>query len=155
MNYRQIVNLLATFFVIIIIFNIPVEKAWLNKRILVFNKDFYDEIERMDLESRRVRRWASSYTAMVSISDYIKKNQTPDVLVLVPPDEFYKKRMPWLILPEPVVAYYFTGLRTTTKDCDDVLDAKGCILYRTDRFEYQPLEGQDEVRKVLELYEKN
>lgn len=155
MNFRQIIILLITCFVLVIFFNIPVEKAWLENRILVFNKNLIEEKEHMDLEDRRVMRWASSYTAMVTISEYIKKNQSEDVKVLVPPKEYYTKRMPGLILPEPVIAYYFTGLRTTTKDCEDVYEAKGCIIYRGEKFEYQPLANKEEVIKVLEAYEKN
>ncbi|MCB9045998.1 MAG: hypothetical protein H6550_07650 [Chitinophagales bacterium] len=152
MNNRQIIILLITTFVVIIYLNIPANKKWLENRILSFAEEIATQTEHMKLEERKEIRWQSSYTAIVTITDFIKKQDKSDPLVLLPPQSYYKKIDARILIPEPVVCYYFTGLKTTTIKCKDVYKATGCLIHNGKEFIYQPLKDSTEVSKVIEIY---
>lgn len=152
MGGRQIILLFAGFIFVIIFFNIPTYKGWLDKRILVFTKEIHEEIGNMDLEARRVYRLQGPYTGVLSIKENAKLLKIDSPLVLFPPNEYCQKMMPGLVLPEPVVCYYFAGLRATTINSNDVYNANCGIVFENGQFILAPLYNKEQIDRVIGIY---
>ncbi len=154
MDTRSLIITILTVIAITIYFNIPVHKTWLNKRILNFTTNVYDHIG-MSLEQRREYRWGAPYVFFRNIKQHMDTLDPPRKLVLLPPELYYKQYMPNITLSEPVICYYYSGLRTTTVDCDDVREADGCVYVHDSQFMYETIDSASDMDKILDHYKAN
>lgn len=152
MESKQIVILVATIFAVIIYFNIPVNKAWLDNRILVFTDNIHEELNNRDLEFRRKRRWEAQYMGVTQVKATAEMYNIKEPLLLVPPPEYYQSIYPGFTFPEPVICYYFAGLRTTTMTCEDVYKANCCLIIENGAMRIMPLQSKEEIDRVINIF---
>lgn len=152
MDHRQLSLLAAALLIITFYFGIPLNKQWFKDHILNFTDDIYEEINYMDPEVRKEYRWAASYVMTKSIKETIEKHKIDSPLILTPPDKYYKKYNAELIIPEPVVFYYYSGLRTTMIGAKDVYKANFGIIYEGNTMKLVPLNNREQIQHVIDIY---
>lgn len=102
----------AAIFVLALFFMLPRNKAWVTKTILPYWQDFRAQKQNLDIEYRKIARYRSAYTFSTQIADHFGPEQRTHALVLLPPSAYFKKNGIRYQVPEPVVFYYYTGLKT-------------------------------------------
>lgn len=109
MIYKKINLLLVSMLAIALFFNIPIYNKWIFQKVL--NEPVVEDFSHLDPVDRNIKRFGYSYTVFSDVS--IVLHPFNDVLILLPPQEYVKTKMPeGFIVPEPAVFYYFTGLRS-------------------------------------------
>lgn len=153
MNGRKIILTIFSIFIVLLFFRLAPYKNWFNDRILVFRDEIYNDIYRMDLEERKEYRWGGPYIGIKTIRNYLDTSGALKNAILLLPSKNYIAAMDkGIMIPEPVIVYYYSGIRATTVDCKDVYKANGCILSSQGQVVYQKLNNKEEVKAVIDLY---
>lgn len=152
MNFKSIILTFVSIVIILIFTNMGFYKAWFQQKIFSFPEDMVKYEEYQTLEQRRRYRLGGPYIGMKAIKEYFVKHNVKDAVVLLPPDDYYKKYDANLVMPEPVICYLYGGLRTTRITCNDVNDANYCVLHNGTEFILQELANKDDLQKVIEHY---
>ena len=128
---KQFILTVITIAAILLFFLMPQNREWLNSRVFSYWKDFPQEFSHQGLEYRKIKRHKEAYVYSVLITKYFnQKNIRDQSLVLVPSTEWFKKRGISYEVPEPVVFYYFTGLKTVAPSSKEALNATHAVLVR-------------------------
>jgi hypothetical protein len=94
-------------------FLLPRNRDWMAQRILTYWNEFQHQKAETSLEKRKAERYETSYTYSKWISNYFEKKGIKNkVVVLLPPASYFESKGIDYPVPEPVVFYYFTGLKT-------------------------------------------
>jgi hypothetical protein len=152
MNYKKIALAFLSCIYILIFFNIEQYKTWLEDRILVFSSEIYDHLDRMDLEERRRFRWSNTYTDALTIKEYLDTSGIKEPLLMLPPLELVKKNLPNAIIPEPIVFYYFTGVKTILPDSRFIDKANVALVLRGNGLTIEKIENKEQLQAILNLY---
>jgi hypothetical protein len=154
MNIRQIALTAISIFCIIIFFNLPLYNSWLHERVLTFVENIDDDLENMSIEDRRVRRWGATYTDAISIKKYLDSSHVKNQLLLIPPKEYVHAHFATAIVPEPIIFYYFAGLKTALPSSKNVYDANCALVIEHGSFGLKELMTRKSVDSVLLMYKQ-
>ena len=125
MPYKQINLFLLPVLVIVLFFCIPFYNNWLYAKVL--NNNFILEVSNRSEEARNIRRFGYSYTVFEDVAKALEDCR--DVTLLLPPDEYVTmNNVTDLVIPEPAVFYYFTGLRAVTANSPNAGMANWALL---------------------------
>lgn len=109
MIYKKINLFLYPLLVIVLFFTIPFYNNWLYNKVL--NNNFLSEVKYLSPEARNIRRFGYSYTVYEDIQSAVQNYN--NAMILMPPNEYVKsKKVKELVIPEPAVFYYFTGIKS-------------------------------------------
>ena len=110
---KKLLLFLAGACAIVVFFMLPPYKAWLRERIFAYYQDFAWQKNKMAINQRMAYRFEGSYTYSKQIAAFFEsKGIKNTALVLIPPTDYFKQHGVDYHVPEPVVFYYYTGLRT-------------------------------------------
>lgn len=154
MNTRQLTLTAISIFFIIIFFNLPIYYSWLNERVLTFVQSLDDDLDKMSLEERRIVRWGATYTDARSIKKYLDSIKVKNQLLLIPPKEYVNAYFTSAIVPEPIIFYYFAGLKTALPSSKNVYDANCAIVVENGSFGLKELRSRQSVDTVLLMYKQ-
>ena len=125
MNYRSINYFLVSILVIVLYFTIPFYNNWLYLKVL--NNSFLEEAGDLDEGNRNMKRFGYSYSVFSDVQKLL--NNDKSVLMLLPPNDYVKeKKVGDLVIPEPAVFYYFTGLKSVTANSQEAKRANWALL---------------------------
>jgi hypothetical protein len=125
MAYRKINFFLYPVLAIALFFTIPTYQQWINNKVL--NNNLLVELRYMSAEARNIRRFGYSYTVFKDMAALLTRYDT--VTLLMPSTEYVvAKKVPDLIIPEPAVFYYFTGIRSTNVNSPDANRANWVMI---------------------------
>ena len=94
-------------------FMLPPYHEWMNERIIAYYHDFTWQKNKMGMTQRMADRFEGDYTYSKQIAAFFdKKKSKQNVLVLVPPTDYFDQHDIEYHVPEPIVFYYYTGLKT-------------------------------------------
>lgn len=109
---KQITLAVITVLVTILFFRIETNRKWINDKIMPFKDGIYDELDSMSLEDRKFIRWQGAYSSTVELSRFMDSARFKKSLILIPPQKYFNDNHLPVIMPEPIVFYYFSGLKT-------------------------------------------
>lgn len=122
MNLKQtLITALSALF-ILILFNIGPYKAWIDKYVMSFTDDIYDQADNMGIEYRCIQRYGDTYTVIQNLKQQLLKIEPSidKINLLIPPQSYIDKLGINFILPEPVVLYNFTQIKAALPTSKDV-----------------------------------
>ena len=93
-------------------FSIGYTKSWFNDKILAGWKEFDEQKDNVDIESRMTTRFGNDYTITKSLADFLIKRNRGHQLLLVPPNDYFTANKIQYKIPEPAIFYYFSGVKT-------------------------------------------
>jgi hypothetical protein len=94
-------------------FLLPRNNVWLKTRPLTYLKEFVQQKNNLDWEYRKRTRWGNAYTLSKQIAGLLgPERERANLLVLIPPRDYFKDRNIDYPVPEPAVFYYYTGIKT-------------------------------------------
>jgi hypothetical protein len=149
---RKIVLFLASAFITILFFQTPTVNFWVKDKILIFTEEFYDGLGIMELEERRLVKLQGYYQGSIATKHILPKLKIDSPLLLVPPASYYKQFDEVISIPEPIVFYYFTGIRTTQMNCADVYKANCAMIFEEKLFQITKITERRQIDSVLARY---
>jgi hypothetical protein len=99
-------------------------RVWFNDRIITYYREFPQQRNRMKEEDRLKDRFANYYTLSTQIAAAAAtKSPAPDFLLLMPSTAYFKSKGIEFHVPEPVIFYYFTQLKTVWPNSPNAINA--------------------------------
>lgn len=153
MIYNRINLFLTGILVIILFVTIPQNNAWLYSKILEHN-DIYMQAKHLNLEERREMRYGYSYQVYKLLEKRLEGKK--DVVLLFPPEEYLKAmHLDKIVIPEPAVFYYYTGVKSVWVTSSEVGSAN-CLMAisNTEKIYLIPLNSKEQTDSVVASYKK-
>ena len=124
----QVLLFLLSFLLMVIFFMLPRNNIWLRDRPLTYLKEALQQKDNLDTEYRKQQRWGNAYTVSKQIAGLLgpEKNNT-DMLLLMPPRDYFTERKIDYPVPEPAVFYYYTGVKTVWANSKEAINAKRVV----------------------------
>lgn len=99
---------------LITLFNLPAYRDWLSQKVMPAIKAIPEQLSDMEPEARKNIRWGTTYMACTNIKNVvISKHEEKSFLLLLPPPALVQNsQIQSFIVPEPIVFYLYTGLRS-------------------------------------------
>jgi hypothetical protein len=152
MNIKQIALTVVSIFYIVIFFKIPTNNEWVHDRVLNFLESIHDDLDKMGIEERRIARWGATYTDARTIRDFLDSIHIKKPLLLIPPKDYVDVYFKGSIIPEPLVFYYFSGLKTAFPTSKNVYSANCAIVVDNGAFGLRELTSKASIDSVLFMY---
>lgn len=151
---RKLLLLLASLVLIAGFFMIPVNARW-GATVLGYWKDFQRQRKQVpDTETRLRQRFTNHYIISKKIADTVRKTGHPDPLVLLPPNNYFKKMGIDYPVPVSPVFYYFTGVRTTWANNADAMQADYYVRVRDKQIVLEPVTDRKALQDTIQAFLK-
>jgi hypothetical protein len=151
---RQLLLFLASAGLITVFFLLPPNRAWLNDRMFTYYKEFGKQRKMMNMGDRLTARFGNHYSVSRSIAIAIQQRSRKDVLVLVPSTDYFKSHGIAYRVPEPVVFYYFTNLRTVWPNSPEAKKANWYIHVVNGKIVADSVRDQKSFQDTLARFNK-
>lgn len=153
MIYNRINLFLTGILVIILFVTIPQNNAWLYSKILEHN-DIYMQAQHLNLEDRREMRYGDSYQVYKLLEKRLEGKK--DVVLLFPPEEYLKAmHLDKIVIPEPAVFYYYTGVKSVWVTSSEVGSANYLVMIsKDDKVYVEPLKSREQTDSMIAVYKK-
>jgi hypothetical protein len=151
---RQLILFFASATLITAFFLLPPNSAWFNDRIITYYKEFSAQRRKMKPEERMASRFGNYYTVSRQIAANIGQKAGKDALVLLPSTAYFKKYGLEYHVPEPVVFYYFTNLKTVWPNSPRAKEANWYVHVVNNKIVADPVTDQKSFSDSLAEFNK-
>jgi len=124
-----------------------------NGRVVAYWDAFQEQKSELDLESRKIERFGSSYAVSKQIADFIKTKHRSDV-VLMPSTAYFNANGIDYHVPEPAVFYYFTSVKTIWQNCKSGCNANWFVYANNGRLGIDTIQNKAVLDSVLKVFNK-
>lgn len=151
--YRKIILLNAAIFSIALFFTLPRNREWLRDAIAGSLNDFTAECHHLDEDYRMQYRFDSIYIYSQQIAQLVKRSGgTATAVVLVPPSNYFNSMNIHYHVPEPVVFYYFTGVKTLWSNCTNAADANWYVCVKDGKLAVNPAGNRQALLDTIRVF---
>jgi hypothetical protein len=152
---KRILLTFISIIIIVVFFNVEFYRDWFRQRVLTPLSDMPDQFAYMEPEERLTGRLGSSYYVSVNIAKYLKDNKLDKgAVILLPPKDYIKENNAEYGVPEPVIFYYYTGLKAKWPDSPGADTSKFAIIYQNHNLQLIPLQDTFQRNDLLRFYKK-
>lgn len=149
---KQLVLTLTSTLVIVVFFNIGFHSEWLQTKVIAPLKLIDGQLLNMEPEVRLEHKLQNSYAIAKATGDYMRSvGQDKTAIVLLPPQAYLKEQGADFHVPEPVVFYYYSGLRSKWINSPGADSATHVLGYHTGQMALLPL-GKEFKKEILATY---
>ncbi|UYQ91067.1 hypothetical protein MKQ68_13290 [Chitinophaga horti] len=151
---RQWILLIPAMVLALLVYNMPLVKQWFQDRPVNYYKEFKSTLE-ADVTEDQMReiRYGKQYVLANMLLQTLAKEK--DVTVLLEPNSYYRENGIDIIVPEPVVFYYYTNgkMKAVWTNSKDIYKAKFFVrISKTMDLSVVPLNSKADIDKVLADY---
>lgn len=149
---KNIILLGASLVFILAFFSLSCYKFVLENRLLNAWPQFLLYKEHPDLEDRQKMRWQGPYLFCKTIQQEFAQHNIEDPVLLIAPSDYFHKHGMKLNVPEPLVVYYFCGIRSVEVTSDNVTDARYVVYPVNGKLHLAPINSVEELQNYLTLF---
>ena len=154
-HVRQLLLALCSVAAVVIFFILPANNTWLRHKIIDPLNDIKKERTNLDLEHRMQYRFDSNYIYSKQIARlFEQKGIEKTALVLMPPTSYFKLKNINYHVPEPVVFYYYTGLKTLWGNNSNAASASWYMHVDSGRVVIDSVANRQQLRDTIMFYKK-
>ncbi len=124
---RRLLLLLLSLMLLVGVYCIPTYRIWFKETVIAYWGNFNYQKSKLDIEQRKINRFDSYYVITKLIAASVPEH-SKEKLLLVPASGYFKEKGLEYDVPEPVVFYYFTSIRTVWAKSDEAFKATGVVL---------------------------
>lgn len=152
---RPFVLLFIAMGFILLLFSLKVYRDWFGEKVMRSIKEIPDRLAYMEPEERKAYRWGTTYDACLQMKGAVEKNgDTATCLLLLPPAKLLANEgLSHFIVPEPIVFYYYTGMRSKWANSPGADSCTYALIVRQKRMELARL-TPELTREILTDYRK-
>jgi hypothetical protein len=151
---KEFILLLAGIIIIVLFFLLPLNRLWLSKSVVKYWHGFINDKQDLDPEKRIVKRHGPEYTYSKQVAAFFNGRPSKDVLVLMPPSDYFQARGIVYRVPEPSVFYYFTDLRTTWANSRHAQEANWYVTVRNKTIRVDSVTSKDSLLRIIATFKK-
>ena len=142
-------------FLITIFFILPRNRTWFIKKPVSYWNDFVSQTKNIDPAHRKTERYGTSYTYSLHIKAQLKSNvNSSNALILIPSTDYFKHYGLDYHVPEPIVFYYFTGLKTVWPNSKEAIKANWYATIREGKIVVDSVRNINQLKDSLASFNK-
>jgi len=157
MANKKIQLTLLSIALIFVIFSVPFNNHWLHDKILNDNVSIFDQAQNTDVQFRLEYRFGSAFNAYNAITKTLESSPGfKNVLLLIPPQQYLRetKIEGGFDGCEPVVFYYFTGIKSVIAKSPNVSQANWAFVAEGHSMWLKKLDDKRYFDNLIEKYKK-
>ena len=152
---KKLILLISSAFVLFLFFLLPVNRNWMQDRVLKYMNSFQTQKNNIDIEHRKKLRFGNDYIFTKNIADFFEKKGIEDsVLVFMPPTSYFLTNGVEYHVPEPAVFYLHTGLKTIWVQSKDAIRANWYVHLKNKNIQIDTVPPEKEFREMIKEFEK-
>lgn len=155
MLIKRIVLAVLASLLILFFFKTEFYGNWYQLRITDSRERYDNEAENMDVEFRKQYRYANQYAIAKEILRRVREAKDTNAIILLPPNAYVQENSPEIIrygrIPEPVVFYYFTGLKSVWTNSPEVNKANWALIIQNNDVQIVPINAEQRAM-LLDMY---
>lgn len=115
--------------------------------------DDYREQRRSDasIEQIKEERWGASYKISKMVQKQMKDKHIENPVILLEPNAYLEKTAGFQ-MPEPIVFYYFTGIKALWTNSPNVKDATHILRIQKGRMLIDTISSPEALQQILTFY---
>lgn len=153
--FSKILLTILSIFLIVIFKNIGVNKYWFEKTGNYWEAFKEQKDADATVEEIKRERWGAPYIISLMIKDYFEKNKIKNPVLLLEPNDYLKQsNVLGTGLPEPIVFYYYTGVKMVWMNSKNVQEANYIAYVRGNGLSIEPIKSQEELQQILLKYKQ-
>ncbi len=126
-------------------------KIWFEK-VRYYWDDFVIQKEGdSSLEQIKEERLGTTYKIVKQVSKYFEDRHVKNPVVLFEPNAYLQKTMGFT-MPEPVIIYYYTGMKSVWIDSKTVKSATHIVRIKNGNISIDPIKSPQELQQILTFY---
>jgi|GEM_PF-1626961 len=152
--FKRILLTVASVLSILVLMNLKYTKEFFKQRVVAY-WGFFSEEKNLDvsLKDRKLQRYGAPYNVCMIVKDYLEKNNIKDPIILFEPNDYLLETIKFK-MPEPIIIYYYTGLKSLWTNSSDVKTATYMVYLKPDGVNIQPIQSQEQLQTILNKYKK-
>lgn len=151
--YKKFILVLISLAILIVYINIGENKYFLFSRT-ADNLENVAALVGDDIDVQKQARYGGQYYACSYIKKYCEERGIKDPYVLFEPNSYYSEKKIKFKAPEPIIFYYFTGLKGLWMDSEHVNKASLFVIVNNQEFSVVPINSQQERDDILHQYKQ-
>lgn len=152
--YRKFVLLFVSLTLLIGFFLIPFNRNWLSDKIVRYYKEWPDQLQYLDIDTRWRYRYGSDYNINNQIKDYFENAAFSNPVIFLPPRKYLLRNIDKYDWKETLSFYYFTGVKAVHLDSKDYAIATHALLADRENFKIIEIEDKYVLERVVIEYSK-
>jgi hypothetical protein len=156
MKFKGVKLFLVSSLVCILFFQLPWYKSWFAAKMICDNCSIASQSEYMGVEDRMAARFGVSYNIFKAIASKIRNSSFKNAVILIPPNDYVVAMKPAdnLLVPEPAVFYYFTGIKTVSVTSPGVGQANLVFLIKGNKPWIDYIRNRQECDSFVNAFKK-
>lgn len=151
--YKKLLLAIISPILTLIFINIDVNKYFLFERTLD-NLDNIMAIQDENIEYQKNARYGGQYYACRYVKKYCEEKGLKDPIILFEPNTYYTQNKIRFKAPEPIIFYYFTGLKGVWMDSKNIGSASLFVMVTNDNFSVVTIESKEQLDEIINTYKK-
>lgn len=153
---RQFILFLASAILITGFFLLKPNRTWFRDRLIAYYGEFPRQCQTMKVEERMANRFGNYYSISKQIAAALKEfsKDTSEDLVLLPPTAYFEKNGLHYHVPEPVVFYYFTGIRTVWANSPHAKEANWYVYVSKGEMHIRKVTSPERLLPIIAAFNK-
>ena len=153
--FKGFILLVISIIALVIFFGLEPNKFWFNERIMSYWEDYKEQKLNLDLEERKLARYQTDYLFAKNVTGFFeKRGNANNVLVLLPPTDYFKAHGLEIHVPEPAVFYYFTSLKTIWANSPEASRANWVITSNDGRLFFDSVTNKQALLDTIAAFNK-
>lgn len=154
MQKKPLILTFISIALITVFFLLPRNNRWA-RTVYAYWTDYKWQRNNTDIESRMAKRFGNNYAFSKQIADMFEQRGTKEqVLVLMPPSNYFTKMGVQYHVPEPAVFYYYTGLKTIWANSNDAIKANWYVHAKDNLLVVDSVINENAFRDTIAAYKK-
>jgi hypothetical protein len=154
-GFKTFILLVAAIISLFIFFNLDPYKLWFQQRVMTYYEDFKEEKLDLDLEDRKKSRYQTDYIFAKDVTAFFeKRGSLKNILVLVPPSDYFAANGLQIHVPEPAVFYYYAGLKTIWANSPEAAKANWYVTAKDNGLVFDSVINQQALRDTIASFNK-
>lgn len=152
--YKKLILFAASSCCIYLVSKISTYKDWLDQRIIPKYEMIGEASEHSAIEERKLFRYGNGYYISGLIRDRVKQSKDTAPLILLPPKGYVAEKKIDYPVPEPIVFYYFTGLKSIWANSPDAIKANWVVFLDSNNLQVVPVTDKAQLQQIINEFRK-
>jgi len=154
-GFKQVVLLIAGTAVIAGMFALPPYKKWWTERLFRFWKEFQRQKTELAIEKRKRERFRTNYDLCRQIAaPFANRPDKNNIVILMPPEGYFKKEGVSYNVCEPGIFYYLTGTKTVLVNSPDAEKANWYVRIMDKHIVVDSVIDKNSLTDIIASYKK-
>lgn len=126
-------------------------KPWFEKVGSYWDDFVTQRAEQASMEDIKTARLGPGYKVSKTIEQYFESKHIKNPVILLEPNSYVEKAAGFK-MPEPVIFYFYTGMKSLWTNSSNVTDATHFVYFRNRQMYIDTIASKETLQKIIKTY---